>query len=137
MRNNIFRGVTGIAGAYHVLLGAIGLLLPIEAMVKAVTIFMGVTLQIDPQLTFVSKFVSVYMLAFGIFLLILAANPIKYRALAFPTLALFGIRFLNRLVFFGLISSTLGMTASRNIIGTIIIFLFFIVMFLTMPKKQS
>ena len=136
MKNNIFRIVTGIAGIYHVLLAVIGLLFPIETMVKAVTIALGVTLNIDPQLTFISKFVSVYMLAFGIILLILAANPVKYRVLAFPVLALFGIRLLNRLIFFGAVISTFGMTSSRNLIGTALIFLFFIVILLTMPKKQ-
>ena len=137
MKNNIFRIVTGIAGAYHVLLGVIGLLFPIETMVKAVTIILGVTLDVDPQLTFISKYVSVYILAFGIMLLILAANPTKYRVLALPALALFGIRLLNRIVFFGAITSTLGTTSARNIMGTGFIFLFFIAILLTMPKKQS
>ena len=137
MKNNIFKIVTGIAGVYHVLLAAIGLLFPIEITSKAFTFALGVNIAATPQLEFIGKFVAVYMLAFGIILLILAFNPAKYRALTFAGLAVFGIRFINRVFFFGMLSTTFGMTASRNLIGSGLIFLFFIVMLLTMPKKQA
>lgn len=137
MKNNIFKIVTGIAGAYHVLLAAIALLLPIEITSKAFTLALGVNIATTPQLEFIGKFTGVYMLAFGLMLLILAFNPIKYRSFAYPALALFGIRFLNRIIFFNALTSTLGMTASRNLIGSALIFVFFISILLTLPKKQS
>ena len=126
MKNNIFKLVTGIAGAYHVLLAAIALLFPIEVTSKAFTLALGVNITATPQLEFIGKFVGVYMLAFGLMLLILSYNPVKYRSFAYPALALFGIRFLNRIFFFSALTSTLGMTASRNLIGSVLIFLFFI-----------
>lgn len=137
MKNNIFKIVTGIAGVYHVLLAAIGLLLPIETTSKAFTLALGVNIAATPQLEFIGKFVAVYMLAFGIMLLTLALNPAKYRALAYTALVVFGIRFLNRVFFFSLLSSTFGMTASRNLIGSALILIFFVGIFLTIPKKQS
>lgn len=137
MKNTIFKATTGIAGLYHVLLAAIGLLFPIEITAKAFTVALGISVSITPELTFIAKFVSVYMLAFGIMLLIVAYNPIKYRAFAWPALALFGARFLNRVIFFGLLSTTFGMTASRNLIGSALILFFFVAIWLTMPKKQS
>lgn len=137
MKTTLFRAVTGIAGVYHVVLAVIGLLFPIETTAKAFEIALGVNIAVTPQLGFIGKFIAVYMLTFGIMLLILAYNPIKYRVLAFPAIALFGIRFLNRIFFFNLLSESLGMTWQRNFIGTTLIFLFFIAIFLTMPKKQA
>jgi hypothetical protein len=137
MKTNLFRIVTGIAGIYHVLLAAIGLLFPVETTVKAFEIALGVNVAISPQLGFIGKFIAVYMLAFGIMLLLLSANTNKYRVFAWPAIALFGVRFINRVVFFGLVSSTFGMSTTRNMIGTVLIFLFFIVIYLTIPRRQS
>jgi len=137
MKNNVFKLVTGIAGAYHVLLAAIALLFPIEVTSKVFTLALGVNIAPNPQLEFIGKYVGVYLLAFGLMLLILAYNPVKYRSFAYPALALFGIRFLNRIFFFSALSSTFGMTVSRNLIGSALIFLFFIGILLTLPKKQA
>lgn len=137
MKNTLFKAATGIAGLYHILLAAIGLLFPIEIAAKAFTVALGISIKVTPELTFIAKFISVYMLAFGIMLLILAHNPIKYRAFTWPVLALFGARFLNRVIFFGLLSTTFGMTLSRNIIGSVLILIFFLGIWMTMPKEQS
>ncbi len=137
MKNILFKIVTGTAGLYHIVLGAIGLVFPIETVVRATTLTLGVTLQADQQLAFILKFVSVYMLAFGIMLIIFAFNPVRYRALLVPTLILFAIRLINRIAFFGLLSSTFGMTAQRNMIGAGLILFFFLAIWLTMPKKQQ
>ncbi len=137
MKNTLFKAFTGIAGIYHVLLGVIGSLFPIEATAKAFNVALGIGVSITPELTFIAKFVSVYMLAFGIMLLILAYDPIKYRAFAWPALTLFGARFLNRVIFFSLLSSTFGMTVSRNLIGSGLILLFFAAIWLTMPMKRA
>jgi hypothetical protein len=137
MKNSMFKLVTGIAGLYHVLLAAIGLLFPVEITAKAFNVALGVNIAVTPQLGFIGKFIAVYMLAFGIMLLMIARNPIKYRALAYAAVALFGIRFLNRVLFFSLLTSTLGMTATRNLIGSALIFFFFIAILLTIPKNQS
>ena len=137
MKNSIFKLVTWIAGLYHVILAAIALLLPIEVTSKAFTMALGVNLAVTPQLEFIGKYVGVYMLAFGIMLIMIALNPVRYRSLAYVAVALFGIRFLNRIIFFGALTSTLGMTMTRNIIGSALVFIFFIGILFTMPKKQS
>lgn len=137
VKNTLFKTVTCVAGLYHVLLGIIGSLFPVEITAKAFKVALGISINVTPEIIFISKFISVYMLAFGIMLLIVASNPIKYRVFAWPALALFGARFLNRVIFFSLLSSTFGMTASRNFIGSVLILFFFIAIWLTMPKKQS
>jgi hypothetical protein len=137
MKETIFKAATAIAGVYHIILAFIGLCLSAELTAKAAEIALGVTLKGDSQLMLVARFAAAYMLAFGIMLLCLAANPRKFRLLAFAAVALFGIRFLNRILLFNLVSSTFGMSATRNIIGTAIIFVFFAVILLTIPKKSE
>ncbi len=137
MKPFIFKMFTGIAGAYHIILGVIGLLLPIEVTSKAFTMALGVNVALTPQLEFIAKFVSVYMLAFGLMLIILTHNPIKYRMFAYPALVLFGIRFISRIFFFTTLTTAFGMTLQRNLVGSILILIFFFGIWMTLPKKQS
>jgi hypothetical protein len=104
---------------------------------KAAEIALGVILEGDSQLMLVARFAAAYMLAFGMMLLFIASNPHKFRLFAFAAVVLFGIRLLNRILLFNLVSSTFGMSAARNVMGTAIIFVFFALIFLTMPKKSE
>ena len=135
MSNKIFSVFTGIAGAYHILLAAAGFMLPSDMVARVINIAFGVPLDVDPELLLAVRFSSVYMLAFGVMLLILALNPVRYRALAFPALILFGLRFVNRLLYFNTMTAS-GMPVSRNVIGIILISLFFAGILVFLPKKQ-
>lgn len=137
MKETIFKATTATAGVYHIILAFVGLFLSAELTAKAADIALGVTLKGDSQLMLVARFAAAYMLAFGLMLLFLASNPRKFRTLAFAAVVLFGIRFLNRILLFNLVSATFGMSATRNIIGTAIIFVFFALILLTMPKKSE
>lgn len=137
MKRNIFKAATAVAGVYHIILAVIGLLFSAEMTTKASQIALGVVLKVDPQMMFVAKFAAAYMLAFGIMLLVLAYNPVKYRLLAVPAAALFAVRFLNRVFLFNAVSSTLGMSWTRNFVGSAVIFLFFALIFFTRPTASE
>jgi hypothetical protein len=133
MKTAFFRLVTGIAAVYHILLAAAGLLCPAGPLEKLIAVAFGVAVKTDAVMVVVLKFVSAYMLVFGVLLLLLARDPGRYRALAAPALILFGVRFVNRLVFFGTLTAA-GMTVSRNVIGTGLILFFFAAILLSLPK---
>ena len=137
MKRNIFKAATAVAGVYHIILAVIGLLFSAEMTTKASQIALGVVLKVDPQMMFVAKFAAAYMLAFGIMLLVLAYNPVKYSLLAVPAAVLFGVRFLNRIFLFNAVSSTLGMSWTRNFIGSAVIFLFFALIYFTRPTAKE
>lgn len=136
MKEKSFRIVTCIAAAYHILLAATGLLCPVSTVEKVIAIAFGLGVEVGPLLGLVVKFTSVYMLAFGVMLLLLSSNPSKYRVFAMPALLLFGLRFVNRLVFFSTLS-TAGITVSRNITGTGLLLFFFAAMLVSLPKKDD
>ena len=135
MKTKIFKIATGIAGGYHVLIAAAGLLLPSHLVAKVVEMAFGITFEMNAQLSILAKFASVYMLAFGVALIILSINPIKYRAFTLPALILFAIRFITRVIFFSALT-TAGMPAARNISGAVIILGLFLALLITMPKSD-
>jgi hypothetical protein len=137
MKQNLFKAVTAIAGIYHIALALVGLFLSAEMAGHVSRLALGVVLKPDSQLLLVTRFTAAYMLAFGIMLLVVAMNPRKYRIFALAAVALFGIRFLNRVFLFNLISTTFEMSSTRNVIGTAVIFIFLALIFITMPKKTE
>ncbi|MFK5923702.1 MAG: hypothetical protein QM496_16105 [Verrucomicrobiota bacterium] len=136
MRIRLFKVATVIAGGYHTLLGLAGLLFPLDVIVKVVAMVFGIVLEVGSQLSLILKFTSVYLLVFGVMLLVLSSNPVRYRGLAIPALILFGTRFVNRLVLFAALTAA-GMPVIRNVVGTAQILILFLVIAFCLPKKQS
>jgi hypothetical protein len=137
MKNNIFKILAGVVGIYHVILGLSALLLPAESMTKITGAILGVVPVADEQFLLVAKFAGVYVLVFGLFTLMLASNPVKHRSLAYPILALFGIRLVNKVLLFGSIAVMYEISTARNIISVLLVALFFFGLLLTMPKKNN
>ena len=133
----LFRIITGIAAVYHLLLGLAGLLLPIETFARFSSVFLGVSPSIDAQFHLITKFSAAYILAFGIMLLLLALNPVKNRVLVIPVLALFGVRLLNKIVFFDTIGSSFDVEPVRNIISVVTVLFFFTAILLTRPREKA
>ncbi|MEM6885847.1 MAG: hypothetical protein AAF571_12530, partial [Verrucomicrobiota bacterium] len=128
---------TAIVGIYHSLLGLAGLLLPTQMLSQVSKWILGVSPEVTPQFHMIAKFSAAYLLVFGLMALILCKDPVKYRVLAIPVLILFGIRLLNKLIFFTAIGSSFGISAGRNVFAVICVALLFGAILLTLPKKQE
>lgn len=137
MRTQLFKLFAGIAGVYHILLGLAGLLLPMETLGGVIGFMLGVQVVPDPQLFFTAKFSAAYILAFGVMLILLTANPVKNRALVIPVLILFGVRLVNKVLFFGPIAEALEVSTGRNLFGIAVILIFFLGILLTLPQRES
>ena len=136
MKERIFKIVTGIVGAYHLVLGVVGLTLPIDTITEVVKAVLGFVLEPTDQLPVILKFASVYLIAFGGMMLLLFSNPQKYRLFALPALALFGIRFGINIVFFDVISpDRTGEVMSYVSLG--LLAFFFLAILFTMPKGND
>lgn len=137
MRNALFRTVTGTAAVYHLLLGAALLVLPGAAMGKVIQVALGTPLEIDPSLSMIAKFTSVYVVAFGMMLAFLCVNPTRYRVLVIPALFLFGVRLVNKLVFMTTIEETFGVTRGRSLFAIASLAVIFGLMAWTMPRRSQ
>lgn len=137
MKMTLFKVFVGVAGLYHVLLGLSGLLMPIEMFADVSGLILGLRPQVDPQFHMAAKFAATYVLAFGVLLLVLFKDPVKYRLLAVPVLTLFGVRLINKLVFFGSISQAFDVPFARNLFAVAIVAVFFFGILLTLPKAEQ
>ena len=137
MKQRFFRVTTGIAAAYHLVLGMALLLLPVGAMDPVTRIFLGTELEFGPQMSMIGKFVSAYILAFGVMLSLLCWNPARLRALVIPVLVLFGIRLVNKLVFLTTIEETFGVTRGRSMFAVASLAVIFAVMAWTRPTAVN
>ncbi|MBP9749175.1 MAG: hypothetical protein KBD21_00320 [Candidatus Pacebacteria bacterium] len=135
MKNNIFKLLAGVVGIYHVILGVSALVLPTDVMTKVVSTILGVVPVADEQFLLIAKYTGAYVFIFGILALLLASNPHKHRSLIYPILFLFGIRMIDRVLFFGSIAAISTSTA-QIWFGTISIAFFFFGLLLTIPKKD-
>jgi hypothetical protein len=137
MKETLFRLTTGIASAYHLLLGTALLVLPAGAMNGMVKVFLGVGIEFDAKLSMIGKFASAYILAFGVMLALLCWKPVKLRALVIPALVLFGIRLANKLVFLTTIEETFGVARGRSVFALACLAVIFAVMAWTRPTSDE
>lgn len=133
-KNMIFRFVTGFAGVYHILLGISALIFPSSLLVKVTNLILGLSPVVDEQFQLIAKFTGAYVLVFGVMLLLLARDPVKYNVLVLPALLLFGIRLVNKIIFFGSISNVYGMPFSRGMFGIASLAVFLLAIGFTAPK---
>ena len=137
MKSTIFRVTTGVAGAYHLILGLALCLLPAGSLNGAARLFLGVGLDIDPQLAMAARFSSAYILVFGIMLILLCREPRRLRVLVVPALVLFGIRLINKLVWMGTLEESLGVSRGRGMLGIGMLAAIFGLILFTMPRGRE
>jgi hypothetical protein len=136
-KSTIFRSAAAVVGAYHVLLGLLGLFGPGDLLADGAKLALGVEVEPDGQVLLATRFAGSYLLAFGVMMLILASRPQKYRALVIPALLLFGVRVVVRLVSFDSLSEAMGVSTTRNIVGIVLLLLFFTVLLVTRPRATT
>lgn len=137
MKMMLFKVLTAVAGFYHILIGISGLILPQELFMKIASLVLGIHSEMEISLQMAAKFASVYVLVFGIMLLIWMKHPQKYRILAIPVLTLFGLRLINKIVFFESIAESFNTPVAQNYFAVGSIALFFFGILLTLPKKEE
>lgn len=137
VKPRILKITTGIAAVYHLLLGSALLLLPAENLSGITRFFLGTELDFDPTLTLIGKFVSAYLLAFGVMLTLLWVNPVRHRALVIPALVLFGIRLAGKLVFWATIEETFGISRNRSLFAFASLAVIFGLMVWAKPKGEN
>jgi len=137
MKGLLFRVTTGIAAAYHLLLGAALLFLPAWAMNGTARVFLGVGIEFDARLLMIGRFSSAYILAFGVMLALLCWKPAKLGALVVPALVLFGIRLANKLVYLTGIEETFGVDRGRSVFALVSLAVIFGVMAWTRPANEQ
>lgn len=132
-KRGIFRVLASVVGIYHLILGVAALVLPVGLMSSTVELVLGFSPSVDEQFVLVSKFTGVYVLAFGIVVLLVARDAERYALFITPVLLLFAIRLVNKVVFFNDIGAQLDVPPGRNVLAVAFVALFFFGMLFTAP----
>ena len=111
--------LAGFMGVYHILMGILGIVSGSWAAWGAHTLWHA-NVTVDPQFIYLAKFLGAYVVAFGVMLLFIAKDPIRYGALVYPAVVVAVLRIGERLVFAGELKTTFGIGMERTI-GTIIV----------------
>ncbi len=136
-RLNIFRFLAGFVSVYHFGLALIGIFGSADFIATVVNRVYGVTPAIDAQFLYLAKFISVYMIVFAIAMAILAWKPVQYRNLVWLPITLFGIRIIQRIVFFDLLVEAFQTTMARNLQVIIPIAILLVALFILRPKSET
>jgi len=111
--------LAGFMGIYHILMGCLGIVSGSTAAWGAHTLWHA-NVVVDPQFTYLAKFLGAYVVAFGVMMLFIAANPVRYAALVYPAVLVAVLRIAERLVFAGELKAAFGIGMDRTI-GTIVV----------------
>jgi hypothetical protein len=111
--------LAGFMGIYHILMGVLGIVSGSWAAWGAHALWHA-NVTVDPQFTYLAKFLGAYVVAFGIMMLFIAKDPVRYGALVYPAVVVALLRIGERLVFAGELKSAFGIGMDRTI-GTIIV----------------
>ena len=111
--------LAGFMGVYHILMGVFGIASSSMAAWAAHALWHA-TVNVDAQFTYLAKFLGAYVVGFGVMLLFIAKDPVRYGALVYPAILVGVLRIAERLVFANELKSAFGIGMDRTI-GTIIV----------------
>ncbi|HTS38854.1 MAG TPA: hypothetical protein VMH04_24480 [Candidatus Solibacter sp.] len=111
--------LAGFMGIYHILMGVLGIASGTLAAWGAHALWHA-NVTVDPQFTYLAKFLGAYVVAFGIMMLFIAKDPVRYGSLVYPAVVVAVLRIGERLMFANELKTAFGVGMDRTI-GTIIV----------------
>ena len=112
--------LAGFMGIYHILMGILGIVSASTAAWGAHVLWHA-NVVVDPQFSYLAKFLGAYVVAFGVMMLFIAKDPVRYRSLVYVAIVVAVLRIAERLIFAGELKSTFGIGMDRTIITIIVV----------------
>lgn len=113
------RVLAGFMGIYHILMGILGVVSGSTAAWGAHVLWHA-NVTVDPQFSYLAKFLGAYVIAFGIMLLFITKDPVRYAGLVYPAVVVALLRIAERLIFASELKAAFGI-GMRRTVGTIIV----------------
>lgn len=118
-RHTGIRILAGFMGIYHILMGILGIASGSTAAWGAHVLWHA-NVTVDPQFSYLAKFLGAYVVAFGVMMLFIAKDPVRYGALVYPAVLVAVLRIAERLIFAGELKTAFGIGMERTV-GTIVV----------------
>jgi len=114
------RVLAGFMGVYHLIMGLAGIVSG-DIAARAAYLLWHAQVHVDPQFSYLAKFLGAYVIAFGGMLLAVAKDPVRYGPLVYVAALLGALRIVERLVFAGELQDAFGIGLDRTIVTSIIV----------------
>jgi hypothetical protein len=131
-----FRALAGFMGVYHIIMGLAGIVSG-DVAARAANILWNATVTVDPQFSYLAKFLGAYVLAFGAMMLAIAKNPVRYGPLVYVAALLGAIRIAERVYFASDLQRAFGIGMDRTIATAIIVFALIGGLIVLKPREQE
>ena len=119
-RHTGIRLLAGFMGIYHILMGILGIVSGSTAAWGA-RVLWHATVTVDPQFSYLAKFLGAYVVAFGVMMLFIAKDPVRYAGLVYPAVVVAVLRIAERLIFAGELKTAFGIGMDRTIMTIVIV----------------
>ncbi len=126
--------LAGFMGIYHLAMGIFGTLSATWAA-KVGGILFGAQVALTPQFAYLSKYLSAYVIAFGLMMLLVAKDPVRYGKLIYVAIALIVIRVLQRFIFADQLQAAFGIGVDRSFINALIVALLALGLYHFRPRQ--
>jgi hypothetical protein len=130
------RLLAGFMGIYHVLMGLFGIVSG-QMAARVGQVLWGAHVTVDAQFSYLAKFLAAYVIAFGLMLLFVAKDPVRYGSLVYVAALLGAIRIAERLVFAGELQAAFSIGISRTIWTVVVVAALNLGLILLKPKAAS
>jgi len=129
------RLLAGFMGVYHILMGILGIVSGATAAWGAHVLWHA-NVVVDPQFSYLAKFLGAYVVAFGVMMLFIAKDPIRYGALVYAAIVVAVLRIAERLIFAGELKSAFGIGMDRTIITVVVVVALNLGLLLLKPRES-
>jgi hypothetical protein len=119
-KHTAIKALAGFMGVYHVVMGLAGIWSGDIAASAAYTLWHA-RVHVDPQFSYLAKFLGAYVIAFGGMMLAIAKDPVRYGPLVYVAALLGAIRIVERLVFASELEQAFGIGMDRTIATSVIV----------------
>jgi hypothetical protein len=112
--------LAGFMGIYHILMGLLGIVSGSTAAWGAHVLWHA-NVVVDAQFSYLAKFLGAYVVAFGVMMLFIAKDPVRYGSLVYAAIVVAALRIAERLIFAGELKSAFGIGMDRTIVTIIVV----------------
>jgi hypothetical protein len=130
-----FKALAGFMGIYHLLIGILGLVSGEMAARVGAAVY-GAHVEVSPLFSYMAKYLAAYVIAFGVMMLFMASDPVKYRRLVYVAVILAVVRILSRLIFASELQAAFGIGMNRSLMTIAAVAILNLGLIVLMPKQD-
>ena len=96
----------------------------------------GAPVEVSPRFSYMAKYLAAYVIAFGVMMIFVASDPVKYRKLVSVAIVLAVVRILSRLIFASELQAAFGIGMNRSLMTIAVVAILNLGLIVLMPKQD-